>query len=196
MRRQKTIVRSQEFPKELLFLLGKIRHVDADPAAAHVSTQRNQQNFQEIIRQERGSSTAENRPNAQQNSVCDSLGRGAKRLRGSARPCYCAASPPANPVRRSTRIGEVAEWSNAPHSKCGMRATVSGVRIPPSPPFPFVIIGFFGDFALQPPTYPPNTKPLEPSGNFRSTPRARRHRSDFGMSHAARFDGSAPSRPA
>jgi hypothetical protein len=28
----------------------------------------------------------------------------------------------------------VAEWSNAPHSKCGIRATVSGVRIPPSPP--------------------------------------------------------------
>ena len=31
--------------------------------------------------------------------------------------------------------GEVAEWLNAPHSKCGIRATVSGVRIPPSPPF-------------------------------------------------------------
>src|SRR5262249_28964749 len=32
--------------------------------------------------------------------------------------------------------GEVAEWSIAPHSKCGIRATVSGVRIPPSPPAP------------------------------------------------------------
>src|SRR5579872_2484313 len=31
--------------------------------------------------------------------------------------------------------GEVAEWSIAPHSKCGIRATVSGVRIPPSPPY-------------------------------------------------------------
>ena len=30
--------------------------------------------------------------------------------------------------------GEVAEWSIAPHSKCGVRATVPGVRIPPSPP--------------------------------------------------------------
>ena len=30
--------------------------------------------------------------------------------------------------------GEVAEWSNAPHSKCGVRATVPWVRIPPSPP--------------------------------------------------------------
>src|ERR1035441_290571 len=30
--------------------------------------------------------------------------------------------------------GEVAERLNAPHSKCGIRATVSGVRIPPSPP--------------------------------------------------------------
>ena len=31
--------------------------------------------------------------------------------------------------------GEVAEWSIAPHSKCGVRVTVPGVRIPPSPPF-------------------------------------------------------------
>jgi hypothetical protein len=30
--------------------------------------------------------------------------------------------------------GEVAEWSNAPHSKCGLPATVTWVRIPPSPP--------------------------------------------------------------
>jgi hypothetical protein len=31
--------------------------------------------------------------------------------------------------------GEVAEWLIAPHSKCGIRATVSGVQIPPSPPY-------------------------------------------------------------
>jgi hypothetical protein len=36
--------------------------------------------------------------------------------------------------RAPTSRGEVAEWLNAPHSKCGIRATVSGVRIPPSPP--------------------------------------------------------------
>lgn len=36
---------------------------------------------------------------------------------------------------RSCDRGEVAEWLKAPHSKCGIRATVSGVRIPPSPPF-------------------------------------------------------------
>ena len=30
--------------------------------------------------------------------------------------------------------GEVAEWSNAPHSKCGIPARVSWVQIPPSPP--------------------------------------------------------------
>ncbi len=59
---------------------------------------------------------------------------GRRRLRAAARPCYCAASPPGGPRRRRARIGEVAEWSNAPHSKCGIRATVSGVRIPPSPP--------------------------------------------------------------
>src|ERR1700734_893420 len=35
---------------------------------------------------------------------------------------------------RPRSCGEVAEWLNAPHSKCGIRATVSGVRIPPSPP--------------------------------------------------------------
>ena len=32
------------------------------------------------------------------------------------------------------RYGEVAEWLKAPHSKCGILARVSGVRIPPSPP--------------------------------------------------------------
>ncbi len=32
--------------------------------------------------------------------------------------------------------GEVAEWSIAPHSKCGVLARVPGVRIPPSPPAP------------------------------------------------------------
>jgi hypothetical protein len=37
----------------------------------------------------------------------------------------------------SAATGEVAEWSIAPHSKCGIRATVSGVQIPPSPPAPF-----------------------------------------------------------
>src|SRR5690606_29323927 len=31
-------------------------------------------------------------------------------------------------------FGEVAERLNAPHSKCGIGATLSGVRIPPSPP--------------------------------------------------------------
>ena len=29
--------------------------------------------------------------------------------------------------------GEMPEWSNGPHSKCGVRATVPGVRIPLSP---------------------------------------------------------------
>ncbi len=38
---------------------------------------------------------------------------------------------------RSSKVrarGEVAEWSNAPHSKCGIPARVSWVQIPPSPP--------------------------------------------------------------
>src|ERR1700757_1509561 len=36
--------------------------------------------------------------------------------------------------------GEVAERLKAPHSKCGIRATVSRVRIPPSPPLLFVLL--------------------------------------------------------
>ena len=39
--------------------------------------------------------------------------------------------------------GEVAEWSIAPHSKCGVRASVPGVRIPPSPPFAVDVIEMF-----------------------------------------------------
>ena len=31
-------------------------------------------------------------------------------------------------------VGEVAEWSKAPHSKCGVREIGPWVRIPPSPP--------------------------------------------------------------
>ena len=49
------------------------------------------------------------------------------------------SSPRTSPdYRRRTRFwhpGEVAEWSNAPHSKCGIGASLSGVRIPPSPPY-------------------------------------------------------------
>ena len=33
------------------------------------------------------------------------------------------------------RKGEVPEWSIGPHSKCGVRATVPGVRIPLSPQY-------------------------------------------------------------
>ena len=53
------------------------------------------------------------------------------------------SAPPSSPRTRLDREarnrsvmapGEVAEWSNAPHSKCGIGASLSGVRIPPSPP--------------------------------------------------------------
>ena len=37
-------------------------------------------------------------------------------------------------LRPFSGSGEVAEWLKAPHSKCGILARVSGVRIPPSPP--------------------------------------------------------------
>lgn len=53
------------------------------------------------------------------------------------------SGPPSSPINapnhrgRSPSMapsGEVAEWLNAPHSKCGIGASLSGVRIPPSPP--------------------------------------------------------------
>ena len=43
--------------------------------------------------------------------------------------------------RRGSKAGEVVEWLKAPHSKCGIRATVSWVRIPPSPPKSSLPIG-------------------------------------------------------
>ena len=45
---------------------------------------------------------------------------------------YYTARPPGVPPDLAP--GEVAEWLNAPHSKCGIGASLSGVRIPPSPP--------------------------------------------------------------
>jgi hypothetical protein len=52
--------------------------------------------------------------------------------------------------------GEVAEWLKAPHSKCGIRVTVSGVRIPPSPPDTIVIAELFAFIRWQPPERPRN----------------------------------------
>src|SRR5207253_1062739 len=43
-------------------------------------------------------------------------------------------APTEGRIRPVMAPGEVAEWSNAPHSKCGIGASLSGVRIPPSPP--------------------------------------------------------------
>lgn len=72
-----------------------------------------------------------------------------RRLRGRGRKnegrMHLAKFSPCRTARRSlcvrprqrwptTHRGEVAEWLNAPHSKCGMGASPSGVRIPPSPP--------------------------------------------------------------
>src|SRR5450830_1811126 len=55
--------------------------------------------------------------------------------------------------------GEVAERLNAPHSKCGIRATVSGVRIPPSPPDTFDIIDIFAVSRFIPYFVPTNAPP-------------------------------------
>lgn len=48
--------------------------------------------------------------------------------------CYGPCQPTTD--IESPICGEVAEWLNAPHSKCGMGASPSGVQIPPSPPTP------------------------------------------------------------
>ena len=53
-------------------------------------------------------------------------------------PCEVRAEEP--DCKLAQRLGEVAEWLKAPHSKCGIRATVSGVRIPPSPPKPEYVV--------------------------------------------------------
>src|SRR5690606_15826069 len=46
-------------------------------------------------------------------------------------PVSTSRHPPGCPFRSR---GEMAERLNAPHSKCGIGATLSGVRIPLSPP--------------------------------------------------------------
>jgi hypothetical protein len=48
--------------------------------------------------------------------------------------CYFHACAVAHEVCSKNEVGEVAEWLMAPVLKTGIRETVSGVRIPPSPP--------------------------------------------------------------
>ena len=50
-------------------------------------------------------------------------------------PPSCPRTPPDHRGQPRFAPGEVAEWLNAPHSKCGIGASLSGVRIPPSPPY-------------------------------------------------------------
>src|ERR1700689_3345960 len=58
-----------------------------------------------------------------------------------------APTAPDSRVRPANVLnGEVAEWSIAPHSKCGVRASAPGVRIPPSPPASLEVIDIFDDF--------------------------------------------------
>src|SRR6516162_8085504 len=63
---------------------------------------------------------------------------GPQRAFHSLLPCFAPAGPIDSALPRPrfspSIYGEVAEWLKAPHSKCGIRVTVSGVRIPPSPP--------------------------------------------------------------
>src|SRR3981081_1655056 len=79
-------------------------------------------------------------------SIGATLFRSGPALRISPRRRPCLAShprlelgPTEGQILPVMAPGEVAEWSNAPHSKCGIGASLSGVRIPPSPPgFPDV----------------------------------------------------------
>ena len=71
--------------------------------------------------------------------------KGAGRRQNAQRifPSPALSGPPSSPINAPNHrgpapsmapSGEVAEWLNAPHSKCGIGASLSGVRIPPSPP--------------------------------------------------------------
>ena len=65
--------------------------------------------------------------------------RGLQRRLSVAAPCGTQASPLGRPLAQAGATGpsgEVAERLKAPHSKCGIPARVSRVRIPPSPPPP------------------------------------------------------------
>jgi hypothetical protein len=67
-----------------------------------------------------------------------------------------AISPPVDQTApAASSRGEVAEWLNAPHSKCGVGATPPGVRIPPSPPFTSDLVVFFDLSGCLPPCWPP-----------------------------------------
>ncbi len=92
-------------------------------------------------------------------------------------------SPAAHPRRRNRKcpgknakadishgpVGEVAEWLKAPHSKCGIRVTVSGVRIPPSPPLDRIKSLLLNDNLVF-------TAPLAP----KSVPKSNAERADLG----------------
>src|SRR5690606_28010310 len=59
--------------------------------------------------------------------------------------------------RGARRRGQVAEWSNVPDSKSGVRASVPWVRIPPCPPTnlqnPLIYKGFFFFMATRGTTF-------------------------------------------
>ena len=75
------------------------------------------------------------------------------------------------------RKGEVPEWSIGPHSKCGVRATVPGVRIPLSPP---------GDAEYQ---QNAPKRPAYKAGRFSFRPRSRHSRSGFRPVHRPGVSG-------
>ena len=52
------------------------------------------------------------------------------------------------PVSRRSFCGEVAEWLNVPHSKCGVPARVPWVQIPPSPPYSISGVGYFSSIII------------------------------------------------
>ena len=93
------------------------------------------------------------------------------------------------PHAKRPRHGEVAEWSNVPDSKSGVRVTVPWVRIPPSPPKqtrPHRGLFCFGGESRAPARpagwdskgwackpSPPESPVCRPQGGRRRAPRAR-----------------------
>ena len=78
-------------------------------------------------------------------------------IQGRLRRACVARHPSLSRRRAATKSpsGEVAERLKAPHSKCGILARVSGVRIPPSPPIHFEISVECWGLIEQPPVSPP-----------------------------------------
>lgn len=101
------------------------------------------ESFQAKLKPVRVKKTRQIRIESRSDPVGTGPGGDGMRKRPRIFPFRALSGPPSSPINAPTTgaaaptlapSGEVAEWLNAPHSKCGIGASLSGVRIPPSPP--------------------------------------------------------------